>query len=113
MRSMSAEQHGNDSGPSRIGDPPGGMPPVPALPEAEEPRFIADVNVGKLAKWLRILGHDTLFLNPIEDEVLVQIGLREERIVLTKDTHIAEPVSYTHLRAHETRHDLVCRLLLE
>src|SRR5450759_5253711 len=24
-----------------------------------------------------------------------------------------EPVSYTHLRAHETRHDLVCRLLLE
>src|SRR5450756_2757719 len=26
---------------------------------------------------------------------------------------IAVPVSYTHLRAHETRHDLVCRLLLE
>src|SRR5450756_719460 len=29
-------------------------------------------------------------------------------------TEIADihPVSYTHLRAHETRHDLVCRLLL-
>src|SRR5450756_2959224 len=27
--------------------------------------------------------------------------------------HCREPVSYTHLRAHETRHDLVCRLLLE
>ena len=26
---------------------------------------------------------------------------------------IAKAVSYTHLRAHETRHDLVCRLLLE
>src|SRR5665648_1192044 len=25
----------------------------------------------------------------------------------------SHPVSYTHLRAHETRHDLVCRLLLE
>src|SRR5659263_139938 len=25
----------------------------------------------------------------------------------------SQPVSYTHLRAHETRHDLVCRLLLE
>src|SRR5450756_281070 len=25
----------------------------------------------------------------------------------------ADAVSYTHLRAHETRHDLVCRLLLE
>src|SRR5665648_842962 len=25
----------------------------------------------------------------------------------------ARVISYTHLRAHETRHDLVCRLLLE
>ena len=30
--------------------------------------------------------------------------------VVDKD---GNPVSYTHLRAHETRHDLVCRLLLE
>src|SRR5450756_2785048 len=31
------------------------------------------------------------------------------------DTFFSPPlaVSYTHLRAHETRHDLVCRLLLE
>src|SRR5450756_3078665 len=29
------------------------------------------------------------------------------------DLGFADPVSYTHLRAHETRHDLVCRLLLE
>ena len=28
-------------------------------------------------------------------------------------TDSMSPVSYTHLRAHETRHDLVCRLLLE
>src|SRR5450756_1286242 len=30
-----------------------------------------------------------------------------------RDRLIPVPVSYTHLRAHETRHDLVCRLLLE
>ena len=30
-----------------------------------------------------------------------------------KGVETAEAVSYTHLRAHETRHDLVCRLLLE
>src|SRR5450756_2755360 len=29
------------------------------------------------------------------------------------DMLVIDPVSYTHLRAHETRHDLVCRLLLE
>src|SRR5450756_608175 len=38
-----------------------------------------------------------------------QILLEGERI----DQSGFEPVSYTHLRAHETRHDLVCRLLLE
>ena len=70
--------------------PQGGDPGSAGSPCGAEPRFIADVNVGKLAKWLRILGYDVLFINPIEDEVLVQIGLREERIVLTKDTHIAE-----------------------
>src|SRR5450756_2648768 len=36
--------------------------------------------------------------------------LRREFLGLTRGE---EPVSYTHLRAHETRHDLVCRLLLE
>src|SRR5450756_2782345 len=40
------------------------------------------------------------------------------RADLTRDVQLdhrqlQEPVSYTHLRAHETRHDLVCRLLLE
>src|SRR5450756_2082919 len=30
-----------------------------------------------------------------------------------RNQHCIIPVSYTHLRAHETRHDLVCRLLLE
>ena len=67
-----------------------GDPIAPELPASEEPRFIVDVNVGKLAKWLRILGFDTLFVNPIEDGVLVQIALRDSRIILTKDTHIAE-----------------------
>src|SRR5659263_725969 len=31
----------------------------------------------------------------------------------TVNDALRAPVSYTHLRAHETRHDLVCRLLLE
>src|SRR5450756_197076 len=35
-----------------------------------------------------------------------------ERAIRDSDLGL-NPVSYTHLRAHETRHDLVCRLLLE
>src|SRR5450756_1850548 len=34
------------------------------------------------------------------------LALLRSRVV----TRIVYPVSYTHLRAHETRHDLVCRL---
>src|SRR5450756_1063407 len=33
-----------------------------------------------------------------------------EKILNNKMLVIPTPVSYTHLRAHETRHDLVCRL---
>ncbi|CZR83236.1 hypothetical protein CDFC105_43948 [Clostridioides difficile] len=38
----------------------------------------------------------------------------KHEVIHTNDAPAAlGPVSYTHLRAHETRHDLVCRLLLE
>ena len=51
-----------------------------------KPKFIADVNVGKLARWLRIMGYDTLFFRDGEDEELVKIAMKEDRILLTKDT---------------------------
>lgn len=47
--------------------------------------FIADVNVGKLAKKLRLLGFDTLYGRHLTDEVLAETAAREERIVLSKD----------------------------
>ncbi|MDY6917713.1 MAG: Mut7-C RNAse domain-containing protein [Chloroflexota bacterium] len=52
------------------------------------PRFIVDANVGRLARWLRMMGYDTVFINDIDDDELVSIGLREKRVVLTKDTQI-------------------------
>lgn len=51
-------------------------------------KFIVDNNVGKLAKWLRIMGYDALFLRGADDNELVRIGLRENRVVLSKDTRI-------------------------
>jgi len=55
---------------------------------AIEMSFIVDVNAGKLAKWLRMMGYDTLFFNDIEDGHLVDIALKERRVVLTRDTQI-------------------------
>src|SRR5659263_211546 len=39
--------------------------------------------------------------------------IRPVRVLALADELVIHSVSYTHLRAHETRHDLVCRLLLE
>jgi len=55
-----------------------------------EPKFIVDSNVGKLAKWLRIMGYDALFFNNIDDDELIDIALGDERIVLTKDSQIGK-----------------------
>lgn len=59
------------------------------LSTAIYPRFIADCNVGKLARLLRMMGYDTLFFRHIEDGDLVDIALEEHRIILTRDTQIA------------------------
>src|SRR5450756_749601 len=46
-------------------------------------------------------------------ELFGLVGQDEAGRALVKSFPGTVPVSYTHLRAHETRHDLVCRLLLE
>jgi uncharacterized protein with PIN domain len=51
-------------------------------------RFIVDNNVGRLAVWLRALGYDTAYIDPIADRDLVEIARREGRIILSKDTGI-------------------------
>jgi uncharacterized protein with PIN domain len=53
-----------------------------------EPRFVADGNVGKLARRLRMLGFDAIFAHPVEDDELVAIAAREGRVLLTRDTYI-------------------------
>jgi len=51
--------------------------------------FIADCMLGKLAKWLRILGFDVLYFSRIEDTDLVRIAGRDGRVLLTRDTKLA------------------------
>ena len=53
-----------------------------------ETKFIVDINVGKLAKWLRIMGYDTLLFTDQDDGKMINIALNQQRIVLTKDTQI-------------------------
>jgi len=53
-------------------------------------KFIADEMLGKLAKWLRAVGYDTVYFAGEGDSALVQQALQEDRIILTRDSHLVE-----------------------
>ena len=51
-----------------------------------EYRVIADAMLGKLAKWLRIMGCDVEYFSEIPDKELAKRACAEKRIILTRDT---------------------------
>ncbi len=56
----------------------------------DTPKFIADCHLGKLAKYLRLMGFDTLFFPHIEDNELILIANDENRIILTRDRYLSQ-----------------------
>ena len=48
-------------------------------------KFVVDVMLGKLAKWLRILGFDAAYASRAEDRELLRTARRERRVLLTRD----------------------------
>lgn len=58
--------------------------------EKEELKFVADIMVGKLARYLRMTGKDVLYENNYSDEEILKIAKIENRIILTRDTLMLE-----------------------
>jgi len=52
--------------------------------------FLADVMLGRLARWLRLLGFDTLYYNDISDNRLLRIAKEQGRFILTRDTRLVK-----------------------
>ena len=56
----------------------------------KEIKFIADAMLGKLSKWLRILGFDTLYYRNKENDTLLELAFEENRQILTRKTSLKE-----------------------
>ena len=52
------------------------------------PKFVLDVHLGTLAKYMRMFGFDSLYSNKFTDEDLIKISLKESRTILTRDIGI-------------------------
>ena len=53
------------------------------------PRFSLDEMLGSLAKWLRIMGYDALYLRDLNDGEILRRAEEEGRILLTRDKELA------------------------
>jgi uncharacterized protein with PIN domain len=61
-----------------------------------EPRFVVDCNLGRLARYLRLLGFDCLYRNDFTDDLVAQTSQQEQRIVLTRDRRLLLRKIITH-----------------
>ena len=69
----------------------------PALPgPLRETRFVLDCHLGRLARYLRMLGFDCLFYGECSDARLVEISVQEQRILLTRDLELLKRKALTH-----------------
>jgi hypothetical protein len=70
---------------------------------SEPPRFAADAMLGRLARWLRVLGYDTFYDIGVADPVLVRLAQDEQRLLVTRDRHLLRELRPVH--ALEIRQD--------
>lgn len=79
------------------------------VPAVEPIKFILDVHLGRLARWLRMLGFDTLYRNDYDDPEIVTIAGQEGRTILTRDLGIMKRRAVTrgyHVQSTEPREQL-------
>lgn len=48
-------------------------------------QFVIDGMLGKLTRWLRMLGHDVTYYQGVDDKELILLAKSEKRVLLTRD----------------------------
>ena len=55
-----------------------------------KPKFIVDFMLGRLAKWLRILGYDTIYADKSFKENIILKSLTDNRVLITRNSRLSE-----------------------
>jgi len=62
-------------------------------------KFIVDGMLGKLTRWLRMLGHNVKYSNKLDDAQLIAIAKREKRVLLTRDLELYQQATAKDVQA--------------
>ena len=65
-------------------------------PLSQPPQFVIDSNLGRLARYLRLLGFDCLYRNNYNDDTVARIASEQQRVVLTRDRLLLRRKIVTH-----------------
>jgi uncharacterized protein len=73
------------------------------------PKFILDVHLGRLSKYLRLCGFDSIFEKSLTDRQIIDISVTDKRIILTRDRGLLKSKKVTHgywIRSSEPKEQL-------
>jgi hypothetical protein len=72
-------------------------------------KFVSDVHLGKLTKYLRLIGFDTYYRTDLNDEEIIDLAISDKRVILTKDKGLLKNKKVTHgyyIRSRYPRYQL-------
>lgn len=77
--------------------------------------FIADRMLGRLSRWLRLLGYDTLEIKKQEneDDLLLELAKKEDRILISRDSLLIRKAIKNKIRAYNIRSSEIMEQLME
>jgi uncharacterized protein with PIN domain len=80
---------------------------------AKEPKFIVDFMLGRLCKWLRLLGYDAVYFNQSDHTMLVYNSLKDMRIILTRNNKLSDKRGYKIILINSDKVDEQIKQVIE